>query len=96
MGILGPLPKIKSGNDFIVLKMNRYSKLKKALQTAQRTLTAVARILADLYTSNLGIQSSILTDDSPQRASEFVKGICAELRITTPTNTEYSSQKMAR
>lgn len=86
--ILGSLPKTKSGNKFIVLMTDRYSKLTKTLPIARTTATAVAKIIVYHFKSISGVLSTIVTDNVPQFTSKLFQAVRAELRITSLTVTE--------
>lgn len=64
--ILGPLSKTESGNQFIVVVTDRYSKLTKAIPTARGKVKEVATIFGDHFELNFGIRKTVLTNNSRQ------------------------------
>lgn len=65
MDILGPLPKAKQDNKFIVLMTGRCTKLTRALPATERNATTVAAIILERWVSTYGITSKHFTNDAP-------------------------------
>lgn len=84
--------KRKSGNQFIVIITDWYSKLIKAIWTAQITATAVATIFVDNWIPKFGILETVLTENDPQFTSKVFQAVCAKLRTRPLTTTKYHPQ----
>lgn len=61
--ILGPLLNKEMGNRYIDIVTNRYSKLIKAITSANTAATRTANIFMQQWVSNFGIPSAVLTDN---------------------------------
>lgn len=83
MDLLGPLPIRKSGNQFIIVITDLYSRLKKTIPSTRKTAIPVATIFVNHWIWNFDIQSTIPTVSSPQFTSKFFQAICAKLLITS-------------
>lgn len=92
MDVLGPLPKTKFGTQFIMTITNLCSNQRKANRTAQSTAIAVAKILVKHWISHLRIPSTIFTDSGSRFIAKLFQAICAVLRTTPLTTTDYSAQ----
>lgn len=65
------MPKTKSGNQFIVVTTDRYSKIAKAIPVARSTATADAAKFVDHWISTFVIPSTMLTDNDPKFSAKF-------------------------
>ena len=89
MDILGPLPKTKQGNQFVVVLTDRYSKLTRAIPTGKTTATTVATIFVDHWVIPYGIPNYVLTDNGPQFVAKFFASVCLALGVKHVTTTAY-------
>lgn len=64
--IVGPLKKMNTGNRFIFLMPDRFSKPTIDTPTTKATATTVVTIFIHDWISNFGITSKLFTDNSPQ------------------------------
>jgi hypothetical protein len=72
MDILGPLPKTRHGNRFLLVIADRYSKLTGTIPLRVTTALAVAQAFCDHWVFVYGPPVSLLTDNAPQlRRSSF-------------------------
>lgn len=62
MDTLGLLSKAKQGNQFVVVMIDQYTKLKKAIPTSKTKSMTVAPIFLEHWVANFGIYSKTLTD----------------------------------
>jgi transposase InsO family protein len=79
MDILGPLPKTRHGNRFLLVIADRYSKLTRTVPLRVTTALAVAKDFCDHWVFVFGPPVSLLTDNGPQFAAKFFQAACAEL-----------------
>lgn len=78
--IFGILPNTESGNQFIVVMVDRFLKLTKVTPTTIRIETIVSSILFNDELSNFRIPPKVLTDNGLQFTSNFFQAIRAELQ----------------
>lgn len=82
----------KTGNQFIMVVTNGFSKLPKAIPTSNAAAKTAANIIANDWVASFGITSKCLTDNGPQFTTSFFHAIREELRVRPSTTTEYHSQ----
>lgn len=87
--ILRPLLKTKSGNQFIEVLTDRYSKLTKVVPAALITAISLATIFVNHCLSNFCFTMTVLTDKSTKYMSKFFQPVCAMLLIALLTTKEY-------
>lgn len=92
MDILGPLPASENGNRFILVMVDRFSKLTRAVPMKEITAVAVASAFIDVWVASYGIPDSTLTDNGPQFASVFFQGVLGLLGIEAKYTTPYHPQ----
>jgi hypothetical protein len=92
MDILGPLPKTRHGNRFLLVIADRYSKLTRTVPLRVTTALAVAQAFCDHWVFVYGPPVSLLTDNGPQFAAKFFQAACAELGIKKVFTTAYHPQ----
>lgn len=79
MDIIEPLPKKKTGNKFVVVTTDRYTKLKRAISTSSITATTIGRSLLEHWVSNYGISPNVLAENGPQFFSKIFALRCSTL-----------------
>jgi Integrase core domain len=94
MDILGPLPKSKHGNRFLLVITDRYSKVTQTVPLRAITALSVARAFCEQWVYVYGAPVTLLTDNGPQFTAKCFEAVCAELgvirslrRHTTPILT---------
>lgn len=87
--ILGLLPKMNSGMQYIVVMTEWFSELAKAIPTTKTTKTEVVKIVLEHWVNNFGTPTELLTDNGPQIISNVFTAICTQLGINTITTFEY-------
>lgn len=96
MDILGPLPESEGGYKFILVIVDRFSKLTRAFPMREKTAVEVASAFVDVWIASYGIPDSVLTDNGPQFASVFFQGVLGLLGIvskyTTPNPPQTNGQ----
>lgn len=96
MNILGQLPRTASGKQHVVVIMDRYSKLTRAISKAKTTATHDTNVFFDHWVVPYDIPKYHLTGNSPQFVSKFFETICTYLGVKQLTNTAYHSQAIGQ
>jgi Integrase core domain len=96
MDILGPLPRTKHGNRFLLVITDRYSKVTKTIPLRLITALSAARAFLYHWVYAYGAPLSILTDNGPQFTAKFFQAVCAELGVkkvfTTASHPQTNGQ----
>jgi Integrase core domain/Chromo (CHRromatin Organisation MOdifier) domain len=92
MDILGPLPRTKHGNRFLLVIADRYTKVTRTVPLRTVTALSVARAFVDQWVYVYGPPVSLLTDNGPQFTAKFFQAACAELGISKLFTTAYHPQ----
>jgi hypothetical protein len=92
MDILGPLPRTKHGNRFLLVISDRYSKVTKTIPLRIVTALSVARAFCDHRAYVYGPPVSLLTDIGPQFTAKVFQAVCSELGIRKIFTTAYHPQ----
>jgi len=87
MDTAGPLPETKSGNKYILVAIDHYSKLCEARAVADHGARTTAKFLGDDMICKYGVPKFVLTDNGGKWAVEF-DAMCKDYGIhhqhTTP------------
>jgi hypothetical protein len=92
MAILGPLPKSKHGNCFLLVITDRYSKVTQTAPFRAITALSVARAFCEQWVYVYGAPVTLLTDNGPQLTAKFFQAVCAELGVKKVFTTAYRPQ----
>jgi transposase InsO family protein len=92
MDILGPLPRTKHRNRFLLVISDRYSKVTKTVPLRAVTALSVARAFCDPWAYVYGPPVSLLTDNGPQFTAKFFQAVCSKLEIRKMFTTAYHPQ----
>jgi transposase InsO family protein len=92
MDILGPLPRTKHGNRFLLVITDRFSKVTKTVPLRTVTALSVAQAFCDHSAYAYGPPISLLIDNGPQFSSKFFLAACSELGIHKVFTTAYHPQ----
>jgi len=76
MDLLGPLTETKTGNVILVIIVDRFSKLVRAVPLAGINATDVSSAFCRDWIYVYGPPDTVLTDNGPQFASPFFQGVC--------------------
>lgn len=87
MDILGPLPKMSHANPIIVVIMDRYSKLTRAILTPKPTAIYFPIIFLDHWVMPYGITTFVLIHNGPQFVSKFFSVLCGFLKCKQLSST---------
>jgi transposase InsO family protein len=92
MDKLGPLPRTKHGNRFLLVIADRFYKVNKTVPIRTFTALSVARAFCDHLAYIYGPPASIFTEKIPQFTAKFFQAACAELGIKKVFTTAYHPQ----
>jgi hypothetical protein len=79
MDILGPLPRTKHGNRFLLVIADRYTKVTRTVQFRTVTALSVARAFVDQWVYVYGHLVSLLADNGPQFTEKFFQASFAQI-----------------
>jgi len=80
MDTAGPLPETKSGNKYILVAIDHYSKWCEAKAVADHGAKTAARFLEDDVICRYGVPKFVLTDNEGEQAAEF-DAMCKDYEI---------------
>jgi transposase InsO family protein len=89
MDILGPLPRTKHGNRFLLVIADRYAKVTRTVPLRTVTALSVAKAFDDQCVYVYGPKVSLLSENGPQFTAKFFQAACAELGIYKVFTTAY-------
>lgn len=92
MVIVEPSPKTKQGSPNILVIIDRYFKLTKAISTLKMTSKHVASMLEDHWHIQYGIRAYLLTDNKTRFVSKYFATVRALVGIILLTATANPSQ----
>jgi Integrase core domain len=92
MDILGPLPRTKHVNRFLLVIADRFSKVTKTVPLRTLTALSVARVFCDHLAYVYGPPVSLLTDNGLQYTAKIFQAVCAELGIHKVFTTAFHPQ----
>jgi transposase InsO family protein len=90
--ILGPLPKTVHGNRFLLVILDRFSKLTRTIPMRTTTSLAVAKAFCTHWCFAYGPPKFLLSDNGTQFTAKFFIEVCRELGIAKVFTTAYSPQ----
>ena len=90
--VIGPLPKTKDGNRFILSLVDDFSKWAEAIPLKVHTAKAVATAILHNWTARYGVPKELLSDQGPEFESAVFKHICAVMGITKLRSSPYHPQ----
>lgn len=89
MDILGPLPVSASGNKYILVMIDQFSKWVEIHALPEQTAEQVARCAVDHLFSRFGAPYYIHTDQGSNFDSQLMKALCDIYRVTKTRTTPY-------
>jgi hypothetical protein len=96
MDTVGPLPETKSGNRYILVAIDHYSKWCEAKAVADHGAKTAARFLEDDVICRYGVPKFVLTDNGGEWAAEF-NAMCKDYRIHHQhTAPQWPHEQLAR
>ena len=92
MDILGPLPKSKSGNKYILVISDYFSKWTEAYPLPNQEALTVAQKLVDQWICRFSVPEQLHSDQGRQFESELIAEVCRLLKINKSRTTAYHPQ----
>jgi len=92
LALLGPLPKTMVGNRYLLVMVDRFSKLTLVAALSQEDAEAVASAFCDTWVAFYGPRDTLLTDNRPQLTSTVFQGVCRLIGITNLYSATYHPQ----
>jgi len=93
MDLLGPLPPTASGNEHLLVIVNRFSKMTRAIPLQRIDAQTFAAAFLDPWLAAYGPQATVSSDDGPQFRSTFFQGVCSLLCISNRYSIMYHPHK---
>lgn len=90
--LLGPFPESVRGNRFILVIVDRFTKLVRAIPIPREDAETVASAFCDGWVASYGPPDTVLTDNGPQLTSVSFRGACRMMGIHNLTSTTYHPQ----
>lgn len=90
--LLGPLPETATGNRYLVVMVDRFSKLTRVAPIPREDAETVASAFCDTWMASHGPPDTLLTDNGPQLTSTMLQGVCRMMGISNPYSTTYHPQ----
>lgn len=87
-----PLPKKRTGIEFIVVVTNRYSNLLRAILTKTATASETVYISVDKWVAAYGYLDWLLADSVTLCSGKRFNIVCVELRTELVTTSDYRLQ----
>jgi len=92
MDLLGPLTETKTGNVFVLIIVDRFFKMVRAVPLSGITATDVSSAFCRDWISVYGPPGTFLTDNGPQFASLFFQGVSSLMGILKLFTSTYHPQ----
>ena len=92
MDILGPLPESESGNSYILVVGDYFTRWMEAYPIPNQEAKTVARIVTDEFFFRFSIPEQLHTDQGRQFESELILEICKSLNVRKSHTTPYHPQ----
>lgn len=92
MDLLGPLVRTSRGNRYILVVVDRFSKLVRTIPMKSITSASLARVFVDQWVTIYGSPSTVLTDNASNFRSRFMLETNRLLGIQSKATTTYHPQ----
>jgi transposase InsO family protein len=89
MDILGPLTETKDGNRFLLVIVDRFSKLTRSVPLKTITTEEVSKAFIKEWYCIYGAPSFLLSDNGTQFVSKFFQSVCRLLGVRQVFTTAY-------
>jgi len=90
--LLGPLPRTAAGNEHLLVIVDRFSKMSRAIPLQRIDAETIAAAFLDNWVAAYGPPATVLSDNGPQFRSTFFQGVCLLLGISNIYSTTYHPQ----
>lgn len=92
LDLLGPLPETINGNKYLVVMVDRFTKLTRVVPVDREDAETVASAFLDTWVASYGPPDTLLTDNGPQLTSTHFRAVCSMIGIKHLTSTTYHPQ----
>jgi len=92
MDLLVPLPRKAAGNEHLLVIVDRFSKMTRAIPLQRIDAETIAAAFLDNWMAAFGPSASVLSDNGPQLRSTFFQEVCSLLGISNRYFTTYHPQ----
>jgi len=92
MGLLGPLPRTAAGNEHLLVIVDRFSKMTRAILLQRIDAETIAAAFLDHWVAAYGPPATVLSDNGPQFRFTFFQGVCSLLGVSNRYSTTYHPQ----
>jgi len=92
MDLLGPLPRTAAGNEHLLVIVDRFSKMTRAIPLQRIDAETIAAAFLDHWVAAYGPPATVLSDNGPQFRSTFFQGVCSLLGVSNRYSTTYHPQ----
>jgi len=92
MDLLRPLPRTVAGNEHLLVIVDRFSKMTRAIPLQRIDAETITEALLDYLVAAYGPPATVLSDNGPQFRSTFFQGVCSLLGISNRYSTTYHPQ----
>ena len=96
MDILGPFPPSESGNRYVLLMIDQFTKWVEIHAIPDQTAVHTAKIAVDNFFSRFGAPLQIHTDQGKNFDGHVMKALCSLYRITKTTQLHIVPPPMVR
>ena len=92
LDLLGSLRKTSIGNRYLLVMVDRFSKLTRVVEIRREDAETVASASCDIWVASYGPPDTLLTDNGPQLTSNLFQGIFRLMGIINLYSTTYHPQ----
>ena len=92
LDLLGPLPETANGNEYLLVIVDRFTKLTRVVPIPNQDAETVVSAFLDTWVASYGPPDTLLTDNGPQLTSVHFRGVVGMLGIRHITSTTYHPQ----
>ena len=96
MDLLGPLPRTAAGNEHLLVIVDRFSKMTRAIPLQRIDAETIAAAFLDNWVAAYGPSATMVSDDGPQVRSTFFQGVCSLLWVSHEYSTTYHPQTICQ
>jgi len=87
MDLLGPLPRTEAGNEHLLVIVDRFSKMTRAIPLQRIDAESIAAVFLDHWVPTYGPPATVASENGPQFRFTLFQGICSLLGIASRYST---------
>jgi len=92
MDLLGPFPRTAAGNEHLLVIVDRFSKMTRAIPLKRIDAETITAAFLDNWVAAFGPPVTVFSDNGPQFRSTFFQGVCSLLGVSHRYCTTYHPQ----